>query len=69
MVDTSRLSTAERLQLIEDLWDSLSETPEAVPLTSDQRAELDRRLDKLEREGPTGVPAQDVLNRIRNRNP
>lgn len=66
-IDIGRLSSDERLRLLEELWDSLSATPEAVPLTTAQREELDRRLDELDREGPTGIPWEDVLQRIRNR--
>ena len=44
IIDISRLSVAERIQLAEDLWDSLAETPEVLELTEEQRAELDRRL-------------------------
>jgi putative addiction module component (TIGR02574 family) len=66
MIDIATLSQEERLRLLEQLWDSLSSTPEAIPLTDAQREELDRRLDELEREGPTGIPADDVLNRLRS---
>ena len=62
-IEIEKLSTDERLQLIEDLWESLTETPEGVPLTASQRAELDRRLDRLERDGPTGMPANEALSR------
>jgi len=54
MIDIATLSQEERLRLLEQLWDSLSATPEAIPLTDAQREELDRRLDDLDREGPTG---------------
>jgi len=64
-LDISKLTPAERLQLVEELWESLCDTPEAVPLTEAQRAELDRRLDDLEREGPTGIPWDEVVRRIR----
>jgi putative addiction module component (TIGR02574 family) len=66
-IDIAKLSPEERLELLEQLWDSLSETPEAVPMTDAQREELDRRLDDLDREGPVGIPWSEVLNRIRNR--
>ena len=52
-------------ETVEELWDSLCEAPEAVPLTDAQRAELDRRLDDLEQEGPTGIPWDEVVRRIR----
>lgn len=61
------LTPEERLRLIEELWDSLTEKPEAVPLTDAQREELDRRLDDLERSSPAGIPWDDVLQQIRSR--
>ena len=61
------LTAEERLELLERLWESLSEQPDAIPLTDAQRAELDRRLDKLDREGPVGIPWDEVLARIQNR--
>jgi putative addiction module component (TIGR02574 family) len=38
------LPPAERLRLVEAIWDSLVEVPEAVPLSDEVRDELDRRL-------------------------
>ena len=37
------LSVADRLELLEEIWDSLTETPEAIPVTAAQRKELARR--------------------------
>ena len=68
-IDITNLSAEERLRLLEELWDSLSATPEAIPLTNAQREELDRRLDELDRDGPVGIPWQEVLRRIRSRTP
>ena len=64
-IDIAKLSPEERLELLEQLWDSLS--PEAVLMTDAQKEELDRRLDELDREGPVGIPWNEVLDRIRNR--
>jgi putative addiction module component (TIGR02574 family) len=33
-------------------------------MTPAQREELDRRLDDLDREGPTGIPWEEVTRRI-----
>jgi putative addiction module component (TIGR02574 family) len=66
-VDIASLTPEERLDLLEELWDSLAATPASVPLTEAQRTELDRRLDDLEREGPVGIPWDEVLSRIRTR--
>jgi putative addiction module component (TIGR02574 family) len=38
------LPPAERLELVEAIWDSLAEVPEAVPISDELRDELDRRL-------------------------
>jgi putative addiction module component (TIGR02574 family) len=38
------LPPAERLQLVEAIWDSLVEVPEAVPVSDEVKQELDRRL-------------------------
>jgi putative addiction module component (TIGR02574 family) len=64
-MDIAKLSPEERLELLEELWDSLS--PEAVQMTDAQKEELDRRVDELDREGPVGIPWNEVLDRIRNR--
>ena len=37
------LSVEDRLELIEELWDSLAATPGAVPVTDAQRREIARR--------------------------
>jgi putative addiction module component (TIGR02574 family) len=58
-LDVKQLSPDERLELIEELWDSLSE--EDVKLTPEQLEELERRRARLEREGPRGRPWRDVL--------
>lgn len=67
MIDITSLTIEERLHLLEQIWESLSATPQAIPLTDGQREELDRRLDDLDREGPVGIPWDDVLARIRRR--
>ena len=64
-IDIAKLSPKERLELLEKLWDSLA--PEAIAMTDAQTKELDRRLDELDREGPVGIPWNEVLDRIRNR--
>ena len=70
-VKIESLSPEERLDLLERLWDSLARNPSDVPLTPEQRAELDRRLDELDRDiqdgGELGVPWDEVLRQIRAR--
>ena len=49
------------------MWESLSASPASVPVTDAQREELDRRLDDLDRDGPVGIPWNEVLSRLRSR--
>jgi putative addiction module component (TIGR02574 family) len=64
-IDIASLSPAQRLQLLEQIWDSLATTPDVVPVTSAQREELSRRLDELDHEGPVGIPWDEVLRKVR----
>lgn len=41
--DVRSLSVTERLELIEEIWNSICDSNLDVPLTEAQRAELDRR--------------------------
>jgi putative addiction module component (TIGR02574 family) len=36
-------------------------------LTNSQREELDRRLDEVDRDGPSGIPWEEVLRRLRSK--
>ena len=57
-----RLSVSERLRLVEDLWDSIAaDAPdEALPVTPELAAELDRRLAEHEANPDDVVPWEEV---------
>lgn len=65
--DILKLSVSERIQLVEDIWDSIAEVPESVSLTDEQKAELDRRLDAYRKNPREGSPWGIVRKRIANR--
>lgn len=64
-----KLSLAERLELVEELWDSIAAEceHESFPLTADQRADLERRLAEADADPAGGAPWEEVLERIRQR--
>lgn len=64
MADILSLSVAERIQLVEDIWDSVATESDAVELTSAQRAELDRRLADLDADPTSGQPWEEVKARL-----
>ncbi len=56
------LPVTQRIQIVEDLWDSIAADQEALSLTDEQRAELDRRLDAYEADGIKGRVADHVIS-------
>ena len=66
-LDISKLSVAERIQLAEDLWDSVAAETGELPLGAAQKAELERRLADLERDPGAGEPWEVVRARIEKR--
>jgi putative addiction module component (TIGR02574 family) len=65
--DIHSLSVAERLQLLEAIWDSLIETPAAIPVTDAQRKELARRR-RAHARNPSGAKSwAQVRARLRRR--
>jgi putative addiction module component (TIGR02574 family) len=66
-IDISKLSVEERLQLLGELWDSLSATMDAMPISDELAAELDRRMDEMDQDGSLGIPWDDVVREIRGR--
>lgn len=63
--DFSQLSPAERIQLAEELWDSVD--PSKVTLSAKQTEELDFRREHLRREGSQGRPWRDVIEELKKR--
>jgi putative addiction module component (TIGR02574 family) len=61
------LPVADRMRLVEAIWDSISAAPEALPLTDWQREELDRRLAEFEADSGSGSTLEEVFARIRRR--
>lgn len=62
------LPIAERIQLVEDIWNSIAQEantrPDALPLTEAQRAELDRRIADADAHPEEGIPWETVRNEL-----
>jgi putative addiction module component (TIGR02574 family) len=61
------LSAAEKLQLVEDLWDDLAATPSGIPIHDWQKEELARRKANLKRNPASGLSWEEVKRRVRSR--
>jgi putative addiction module component (TIGR02574 family) len=62
--DYSNLSPRERLELAEELWDSVLGSPDEVPLTPEQEAEIDRRVALYYADPRPGVPWREFMDQL-----
>jgi len=60
------LSIDQRIQLVEDLWDSIAEEKFGLPITEDQKIELDLRLKTYGLDKNKGKEAKLVFSNIKN---
>ena len=68
LAEITQLSTAERIQLVEDIWDTIASQPEEVALTEAQTEELDRRLAAYHQDPAAGASWPEVQQRVRQQN-
>jgi putative addiction module component (TIGR02574 family) len=61
------LPVNERIRLVEDLWDSIASDQDSLPLTQDQKVELETRLQAFELDKKPGRLAGDVIKDIRKK--
>ena len=66
MEEAMRLPCDERLQLGEDLLNSVLDDEQWMP-TADQLSEARRRLEEHRRDPSTAIPAERVLARLQSR--
>jgi putative addiction module component (TIGR02574 family) len=63
-----KLSAAERIQLAEDLWDSVAADPQSMPpLAEAQRLELERRLAAHAADSGAALSWEEVRARLWSR--
>jgi putative addiction module component (TIGR02574 family) len=62
--DILSLPIQDRIQLVEAIWDSIAEVPEAIELSDSQRLELDKRLAAYQESPSLGSPWSEVRARI-----
>lgn len=64
--DIAEMPIEERIQLVEDLWDSIAELPESVPVPDWHKDELDRRLDAYHANPAEGTPWSELKEELLN---
>ena len=68
MPELRKLSPSDKLALITELWDDLASNPEDIPITPEQIAEVDRRLEEYRKNPDIGSTWEKVKARILGRN-
>jgi putative addiction module component (TIGR02574 family) len=61
------LSVAERILLVEQIWDSIAAEQEAIELTDAQKEELDRRVAAYEKDPSAGVTWEEIKAATQNK--
>ncbi|PAW80414.1 MAG: hypothetical protein B9S27_06175 [Opitutia bacterium Tous-C8FEB] len=61
------LSFAEKLLLVEDLWDELARQPDGIPLSDSVKRELDRRYDDYLANPQEGSSWEETRQRLAGR--
>ena len=62
-----QLSLAERILIVEEIWDSIVAEQASLPVTTAQQAELDRRLDGYRSCPGQGASWEGVKTDIRSK--
>ena len=68
VTDTLGLSISERVQLVEDIWDTIAAQTESVELTEEDKQLIDNRLQAYHENPALGSPWEDVYHRILSKN-
>jgi putative addiction module component (TIGR02574 family) len=62
--DIVQLSVAERIQLVQDIWDSIATVPESIELTEQQKQELDKRLAAYKENPNEGIAWHELKQKL-----
>ncbi len=63
--DYKNLSIAERIQLVEDIWDSIeADNPDSLYLSENQKKELHRRMKAHQADPSSGTPWESVRKKL-----
>ena len=62
--EMKKLSVAERILLVEEIWDSIAAEQESLEVTEAQKRELDRRLKAYDKSPADGYSWDEVKRRV-----
>ncbi|MDH4164734.1 MAG: addiction module protein [Nitrospirota bacterium] len=65
--EISKLSTPEKILLVEDLWDAISADDSSIPVPESHKTELDKRLKRYQAAPGTLLSLDDLKTRLDKR--
>lgn len=67
IANLNSLPISERIKLVEDLWDSIAQDNAVLPITKEQKIELDSRLEAYAIDRNKGRESKLVFEDIKNK--
>ena len=64
-VNLTKLPIEQRIQLVQDLWESIAAESDSIPVDPEQVAEAQARLAEYRLDGDPGESARGVVEQIR----
>ena len=64
MQEIEKLSRDERLDLIDEIWNTIGDDAELDPLTPDQQAELERRIADQRKNPQSSIPWEKAVEEL-----
>lgn len=64
VAEIMEMSVAEKIQIVEDIWDSIALSPESLPVTETERRELNSRLQSHAENSGEGIEWNQLREKI-----
>lgn len=65
VAEALKYDISERILIVEDIWDSIAGSPDALPVTEVQKQELDKRLKAYHENPDAGTPWEEIKKNIK----
>jgi len=65
LAEIAKLPVEERIQLVQDIWDTVAADNEVPDLTEQQKQELDRRIAELDADPNNVLTWEEIKARVR----
>ena len=64
LTDALQLNISERIQLVQDIWDSIARIPQSLELSEAQKLELNKRILSYREDSSDSISWEDLKSEI-----